>query len=562
MTVATRSAASRHGTRQATARAQVAHGKGLNPHQFAGSELERDLLRSRWDIAYFSEKLLGITPHEGQKRLWHAILRRDESGWRPRFLNINAAAGNRAGKTLGVAIALLHNTLFKIGLEPPNPLDDRALRRWMAHPYEAYHFGLQQEIAELAYIEITRILSGTHEAQKRGCPLTDLLGKGFADWSRKYRGEYLWIKLHEAFGGGELHFRTTGEKAVGQLGKDMALISYDEAGFDPHMEFILNEVLHMRRASTGGQLWIIGTSTEGLTAFADRWEEGNPEAPDRKPDSFSLRISTRENIGFGLDQTTFDRIVAGMQPDLIPQNIDGLFIQGSKAFFSHKSVDAIFDKELEELEPGIKGCQYVQGVDPALTFDSMWSIVLKRPKAGPFVGVLADRIKGRTTGPLIAALATNSHVAYNVPGETKCATGIDATGFGGKMFMDLLYIKPLHAVEFGGTRGKKLKMLNLLKSWIESGKLRLPRRGKWLELRRQLLGYRLDDKGLETDGVMALAVAVWIANLYPTGSEQMVPFDYFHSGSNPVSLPSQGPAGPRLRRATYRSLTEFLNDRS
>jgi hypothetical protein len=541
----------------------VARSRDVRPESYAKSDFGRDLLRARWDIQFFAERFLGISPHPGQSRLWDAIIARDESGWRPRYLNINASAGNRAGKTLGIAIPMLHSTMFKIGQEPPNPLDENAVRRWVTLPYEWYHFALQQEIAELAYIEQTRILSGTHEAQKHGCPLTDELGKSIADWSKKYRGEYLWLKFHEVLGGGEIHFRTTGEKAIGQLGKDMYGWSYDEGGFDPHMEFVVDEVLHMRRMSTGGQGWIIGTSTEGLTAFADRWEEGNPEAPDRKPDSFSMRMSTRENIGYGIDQTMFDRIVAAMPPDLIPQNIDGYFIQGTHAFFSAAAVDAMFDATLPETEPAQKGANYVQGVDPALTFDSTWSVVLKRPAAPalPSVGVLAGRVRGRSTGPTIAALATNNHHAYNVPGLSGCVTGIDATGFGGKMFMDLLYIKPVRAVEFGGTRGKKLKLLNTLKAAIEKGLLRFPRSGPWLQLRRQLLGYRLDDKGLETDAVMALAVAVWLTSLYPAGgSAPAVPFDYFNSGGNRVQLPAQGPAGPRLRNATYRSLTDFMRD--
>jgi hypothetical protein len=74
----------------------------------------------------------------------------------------------------------------------------------------------------------------------------------------------------------------------------------------------------MRRLSTGGQLILIGTMTEGLTAFADKWAEGDPDAPDRKVDSISLRISTRENIGFGIDQRLFDRLVAAMPAHLIP----------------------------------------------------------------------------------------------------------------------------------------------------------------------------------------------------------------------------------------------------
>ena len=523
-----RSKESKHGTQMAANRAKVARAADLKPEMWANTAFGDDLMAARWDLSFFSERFLGVTPHPGQRRLWDAIIKRDETGWRPRYLDINAAAGNRAGKTLGIAIPMLHSTLFKHGMRPPNPLDPEQLTRWVNAPYEWYHFAIAQEVAELAYIELTRLLSGHHEAQKRGCPLTDELGTQVADWSRKYRGEYLWMVLNPLFGGGQLHFRTTGEKAIGQLGKDMNGVSYDEAGFDPHFEFVVNEVLHLRRLSTGGQLWIIGTSTEGLTAFADRWEEGNPEAPDKRPDSYSLRISTRENIGFGIDQDMFNRIVAAMPEDLVPQNIDGYFIQGRQAFFSAKSVDAAFQAELPERAAPERGHSYVQGVDPALTFDSTWSIVLDTT-GQTATGVYADRIRGRTTGPVIAALATTAHNAYTTD-FTRCETAIDATGFGGKMFRDLLYIKPVRSVEFGGTRGKKLRMLNIVKELLESGRLRFPRAGKWLELRRQLLGYKLVDRGLETDAVMALAAACYIVQMNPPGSVPMAPFDYFGVG--------------------------------
>ena len=549
---------SRHGTRNASNKAAVARAADIDPSKWANTKFGDDLLQARWDLEFFSQRFLGVTPHPGQKRLWRALLARDQSGWRPRYLDVNCAAGNRAGKTVGISIPMLHNALFKIGMMPPNPLDERALQRWMRAPYEWYHFAIQQEVAELAYIELTRLLSGTHEAQRHGCPLTDEIGPAFADWSRKYRGEYLWITLHEAFGGSQLHFRTTGEKAIGQLGKDMNGISYDEAGFDPHFEFVVDEILHLRRLSTGGQLWIIGTSTEGLTAFADRWELGNPEAPDRKVDSMSLRISTRENVGYGIDQTMFDRIVASMPADLIPQNIDGFFLQGTKAFFSSRSVDESFRAELPELAPAIRNHRYVNGVDPAITFDSTWVIVLDN-LGGRGLGVYADRHKGRATGPVIAALATNAHQAYNQAGVSTCETAIDATGFGGKMFRDLLYINPLRSVEFGGTRGKKLRLLNTLKTFLENGKLQFPRSGRWLELRRQLLGYRLDDRNIETDAVMALAVAVYLLALTPEGSVAAMPFDYFHSSPGGVVFPPQTTViGPR-QPSVVRSLSDLLH---
>ena len=514
------------------------------------------MARARWDIGFFATRFLGITPHPGQLRFWDAVLMRDMGGWQPRYLDITLAAGNRAGKTLAVTVAHFHATFFKLGMKPPRVLSQRSLVQWSAMPYEWYHFGIAQETSELAYIEIVRLLQGIHEAQADGCPLTNELGGPVAQWDKKYRGEYLWLRLHPVFGGGNIHYRTTGEKAIGSLGKDMNGISYDEGGFDPYFDFVVSEVLHNRRLSTGGQLWIVGTATEGLTAFADHWYKGDPDAPDRKPDSMSLRMSTRENVGYGIDRTMFERLISNMPPELVPQNIDGLFLEGRSSFFAQSAVDQMFKSELPEVQQALKGHHYLQGADPAISYDSTWSIVLDGTKA-PAVGVLASRHTGRTTTSVVAAMVTNNHQSYTGDGF-RCATGVDTTGMGGAMFRDALPIS-VRSVEFGGTRGRKLKLLGNLKTAIEQGKLVFPRHGLWLQLRRQLLGYRLNDKGLQTDAVMALAVAWDMVRLNPPGVTNTT-LDYF--GALPRGVQSRVSSGPPglgfgRRVVTYTSIRDM-----
>jgi hypothetical protein len=93
-------------------------------------------------------------------------------------------------------------------------------------------------------------------------------------------------------------------------------------------------------------------------------------------------------------------------------------------------------------------------------------------------------------------------------------------------------------VEFGGTRGTKLRMLADLKNALERGDLILPRTGLWLVGRRQLLGYKLDDRRLEQDFVMALAVA-WHMRRFAAGRmEPSVEFDFFADTSGVASGPT------------------------
>jgi hypothetical protein len=549
-----RTAESAHGGRM---RANASIEAAFSPETVLVGQFADDLAAGRWDVPFFSERFLGVRLHPGQIEFASAYLMRDLGGWRPRFFDLALAAGNRAGKTLIETICHFHSTFYKMGLPPPRLSSRQSLAKWNASPYEWYHLAIAQETSELAYIELRRLLQGNHEAQHNGCPLTTELGPQVVEMDKKYRSEYLWAQIHPVFGGGTIHYRTTGEKAIGSLGKDMNGISYDECGFDPNFEFVVNEVLHMRRLSTGGQMWLVGTATEGLTAFADAWAEGDSKAPDKKPDKYSMRMSTRLNIGYGIEQEIFDRLVAQMPQDLVPQNIDGEFLEGRSSFFAQSAVDAAFVNDLPEMVVGLPSRKYVQGVDPALTFDSTWSLVLDATDPEHVTGVSARHQIGRTTGPVIAALVTNQHMAYSGRGMT-CATGVDTTGFGGALFRDSLPI-PVKSVEFGGTRGRKLKLLIDLKAALEKSKLRFPRSGPWLSLRRQLLGYRLDDKKLTTDAVMALAVA-WSMVKFMPSAHPSAPFDYF--GALPRGVQSRVSSGPPpatfgKRVVTYTSVTDM-----
>ena len=488
-----------------------------------------DLASCRWDIAKFA-RLLGVEPHPGQERMWDAALMRDSTEYRPYWLTISVSAGNRAGKTLWMAILVLHHCIFKLGMRPPSPTDPKELDQFNRAAYDWYHFGIQQETGELLWNAIVQLLEGTHEAQRRdgrsGCPLVESLGQ-IAKYDIKERGEYRWIIIDPVLGGAQVHFRTTAERAIGSLGKEMHGISFDECGFERNLPFIVDEVLHFRRLSTGGPLILISTPSQGFNDFADVWKRGDRDDPQAEYRKLSFRMSTRENIGFGLTKPDFDNMVRGYTPELIPQNIDGFFIQGAKAFFDSASVDRMFVKDLPETRPRRANGRYVQGVDPAAVYDSTWSIVLDATEDGRADGVRATRKQGKQKVVAVAAMVVATHHAYTGEGAT-CETAVDTTGMGGKVFKELLGdLHPMRAVEFGGVKSRKLKMLTDLKGLIEQGRLRFPRSGVWLELRRQLLAYMLDDRKIEQDAVMCLAVAVKQVMRQMANARDTQPFDFF-----------------------------------
>ena len=486
-----------------------------------------DLAKGRSDIAYFASAALGIEGNPGQIRFWDACSSRDAGGWLPLYLTLVVSAGNRAGKTLAIMVVILHHAFYKIGIRPPKLTDEADCVRWIRTPYEWYHVGIQQEIAEIVHREAVATLRGEHPAQKgRGCPLTK--GRAFlVDLVSKDRGEYLMISFNAKLGGARIHFRSTQDKAKALLGKDMNGISFDEAGFEMYLTKLYQEVFNLRRLSTSGPLIFIGTPDAGMGEYYDLWELGNPANPNRDPQFASFKLSTRDNIGYGLDQSSFDAIVRQTDPYLVPQNIDGEFIEAPESYFGSPSVEAAFITGMPEEQEPLERHRYVQGVDPGIAVDASWCVVLDFTKADAMVGVRARRSQGRQTLPAVVNMVREGYLLYSSVGS--CAVMIDSTGMGGKMWKQELAIIPgVRDFDFAGEKSKKLKLLSDLKSVLDKGMLKLPREGHcWQELRRQLLSYKLDDRKITQDAVMALAIAVYHAVRNSGEVTESVTFNFF-----------------------------------
>lgn len=481
----------------------------------------------------FCRTALGIDVHVGQVAFAACVLlRHPVTPYTAKYLTLLLSSGNRAGKTALLAMLIIYCCLRK--LNRPIPSNEEEAARWLKLEYHWYHFGIAQEVADLVFNDMVRILSGVHEGQEnRGCPMAE--GREIADWGLKEYGDYRWVRFSPEVGGAQVHFRTTGEKALGTLGKDMHGLSFDEAGIERNLDFLIKEVFGMRRLGTGGQLIMVSTPSEDLGfAFADNWSLGDPANRDRKESWQSMRMSTRDNIGYGITKDMFDRLVADMDERTIRQNIEGEFLQSKAAYFNGANVEDVFVAGMPERVRAQKNGTYLQGIDPAKTQDSAWSIVLKvvenkdDPTRPYLVGVSAEEAAGQKSTERIVGLAVNGFNNYDLPRlGSHCYTATDATGFGGKMFREALDLEVPNVtnVEFGGTVQKKRKLLGDLRTLIDEGRLILPRTGIWLKVRRQLLGYKLEDRGIEQDAVMALVCAIHLLRIAHTSEATASPFD-------------------------------------
>lgn len=508
--------------------------------------LDDDALSAAQEFRGFARHALGIDLHIGQLAFAAMVLlRHPSSPMAARFLTLFLTSGNRAGKTSLLAILIIYSCLRK--LNRPVPTNEAEAARWLKLEYHWYHFAIQQEVADLVFNDIVRILSGSHEGQgDRGCPLTK--DRSIAVWDTKEYGDYRWVRFNAEVGGAEVHFRTTGEKALGSLGKDMHGLSFDEAALGRNLDFLIKEVFGFRRLGTGGQLILASTPSEALGHdFADNWEKGNPANRDRLPSWQSMRMSTRDNVGYGLTNEMFDRLTADMDERTILQNVEGIFLQTAAAYFNGENVERVFAAGMPERLPPVRDGVYLQGIDPAKTQDSAWSIVLKvvenrdDPTRPYLVGVYCEEAKGQKSTERLVGLAVNGFNGYERDRlRSRCYTATDATGFGGKMFREALSLEVPNVtnVEFGGTVQKKRKLLGDLRTLIDEGRLILPRTGLWMKVRRQLLGYKLEDRGIEQDAVMALVCAVYLLRVAHTSEAIISEFDV--DGTRLLHAPDPG----------------------
>jgi hypothetical protein len=196
------------------------------------------------------------------------------------------------------------------------------------------------------------------------------------------------------------------------------------------------------------------------------------------------------------------------------------------AFFWSQSILASYKTLDAEISPE-RNHRYVQGVDPGISHDATWAITLDITDRRKIRGVRIRKRSGKQSISAVVNMVREGHLLYSQDGAF-CTTIVDSTGLGGRLFQqEFSMIRPLRGFDFGGTKAKKVELLNDLKAVIDKGQVEFPIGGPWDELKRQLLIYRLDDKKLEQDAVMALAIAVRHALRNPEKGVENPTFTYF-----------------------------------
>ncbi len=425
-------------------------------------KLSRDFWRKTiCDPVSFAREFLEIEPHPGQVK-WLKNSTRPENALH---------TGNRWGKSLAQAIKILHRCFFRIR----NPKYDKTEK------YEAVNASITLDQANIIFENVVRLTKGMPHIEKlvrelKYTPFPHIVfGNGAVFWARstQRRGEYL-------------------------LGRDYDYFNFDEVAFEPHPEYVVNQVIMMRLADRAGMLDFTSTP-KGKNWFYQKCRElkKNPET------GYVQNGDSRENPY--ISREYLERKLKTLSPSKIEQNIKGLFIDDSNQVIKEEYIRNAMNLSTGLSKP-TQGHRYCHGWDLARKRTFTVGVTLD-VTTKPYQVVSLERFQ-RDWKDVYTAIRTK-HKEYG--GEVI----VDSTGLGDVVLSELTDLKP-QGFNFGERGGKaKSELIANLEKMHALGRIAYPfieqigEDGELWTLQDELRNFYWD-KNQECDAVMALALALWL----------------------------------------------------
>lgn len=467
----------------------------------------------RYDIVGFAEHVLGICLHKGQQDFLREAIRFNEDGTLMyRFVNFTAS--NRWGKTVELAVVQLFFATYKHGLLTEG-------EDWAKHPYGIINLCPLVDLANVLRDMVNSILLSESKEQinnpkGRGrCIIGPLFERGNDGYTVTF-GDYKGFRTKMTHV--TMEYRTTDDNAKAVQGTPKFLVTFDEAGRQKNFQNLMGAHIVPRTLDTGG---LIATATtpdvDTGTDYEEWWKKGDPENAFRDPLFYSARGSIYDNPH--VTPKMIEELKSGTPPYLLPQVLEGRFVQSSEAFFSKLALDEAFKAELSPNFSREKDRYYIIAADFAVSKagDRSVFVVLDATSKPYTVKQVYEPARGTPHPDLIEKmkqLLEFYHAEWKQDNQIvhcEALATYDSTGLGGKMFqteMSTLFPRP-RGYDFGGMTKKKLQILSSLRLLLDKGWIVIP--GEYAQVKQELKDYKRQDDKLQTDSVMALALAAHLA---------------------------------------------------
>jgi len=413
------------------------------------------------DPVLFAREFLEIEPHPGQIK-WLKNSTKPENALH---------TGNRWGKSLAQAIKILHRCFFKIRKPKYNNTPK----------YEAVNASITQNQANIVFDKVTRSIKGKKEIQLlikdvRYTPFPHInFGNGAVFWARstQRRGEYL-------------------------LGHDYDYFNFDEVAFEPHPEYVVNQVIQMRLADRAGTLDYTSTP-KGKNWFFRKCQRlrENPKM------GYVQKGDSRENPY--ISNEYLKRKLKTLPAQKIAQNISGEFVDDPDQVILEKYI-SFATSSSTGLSAPIRGHRYCHG----------WDLARKRTYT---VGITLDITKIPYQLVAFERFQREWKDVYRAIRKRKKRYGgevlIDSTGLGDVVLSELQDIRA-QGFNFGERGGKaKSELIANLQQAHALNHIAYPyieqveENGDVWTLQDELRNFYWDSNQ-ECDAAMALALGLWL----------------------------------------------------
>ena len=503
------------------------------------------------DPIAFVDEFLGILPHPGQRRWIRESQMRLISILRP---------GNKFGKTMVEALLHIWEAVTKPRIAGKVWSEDE----WMRVQYQTLVFGPTYEQSRELLGMIIEMVQGnmiisvcpycdSHRINKKNAKDSHykclMCGKIFTqpksrtnhsmlkDWaieidhsSSQLLPSITWFNRSQTLG------RSYDEMGKAFKMKALAYITGDECADIAELYTFTSNTLLPRLFTMNGSIHFVGTPQPGGLDYVRMIEMAEDDMRRKdwktKGQMYTQKGSIYENIF--VDAEYIAKIEQVADPDLRRQIIDGEVVEIGDKFFGHDRIHNMVDKELRWIDYGVPGRKYLVSVDFAFG-SSVWAdytvIMVFDYTNEPWQVVHFKRFKASEV-PVPIQYDLVRETIRNFPGRLI----IDSSGPGGKSAA--AFLRDVHPINFeagptGPNSSKKEQGLTSLKTAMDGGdsvelrrKVLTMESGKVKDLNprwglvripndailiSELSSYKLQDKKLRTDCVMAMMMAVdWL----------------------------------------------------
>lgn len=425
---------------------------------------------------------------------------------------------NRWGKSTLIACLHLWHLFYKIGI----PGGDA--EAWEKADYRTANIAPHSALTEPVFKTIDAIMTSRFTYMKDGKTVTnDCLIQWFYLPDRTLNTPpYKQFFANNSY----IEHRSLGADQGDSLqGKPYGTITYDEGFRSDHLQNEIDDAVLPRLADWQGALHILSTPSQSShsTLYAYHLYQDGLIGVNK---TYTQEGSLRQNTFFSEEQIAAQYDLYKDNP-LKEQVLEGKFIFGGDTIFPVADIEAACTTKLNDGVRPQDGHKYAVGIDTAIGKDEMVYLVLDITEK-PYQLVWIEAVKGNSRSPQM-----HQNALLNLIDNYRQGSNIEIlletwNGESARFYQDM----PPHIQAITRCYGawqpnklrtdndnpnskksspiKKADLLVALQKALANKSLKIPRNN--VKLLEQLQQYREDDKKLQTDRVIALALATWLAD--------------------------------------------------